>query len=107
MYKDVRHYVKTCLNCQRRRPLGHAAYRPPVQAPVFKLWDTISIDFAGLLPRTSRRNRYILIAVEHVTRWSIARAFKDALASKATTFLQQNVIETYEVPKMIHSDSKS
>ena len=107
MYKDVRQYVKTCLNCQRRRPLKQTIYRPPAQAPVSGLWNTISIDFAGPLPKTIRQNRYILIAIEHVTNWPIARAFKDALASTVTTFLQQNVIDAYEVPKTILSDNRS
>ena len=93
------------MSCQKRRPLGRVICRPPAQAPISGLWDTISIDFAGPLPRTSRQNRYILIAIEHVTRWPIARAFKDALASTGTTFLQQNVIEACEVPKIILSDN--
>ena len=79
----------------------------PLCAPISGLWDTVSIDFAGHLPRTPRGNRYILVPVEHFTRWPISRAYPNALASIVTTFLEDNIFEPYAIPKMILSDSGS
>ena len=105
LYQSVRDYVSRCLSCRRRRPLGPDRPPAPLCAPISGLWHTISIDFAGPLPRTPRQNRFILVAVEHVTRWPVARAFPNALSSVVTTFLEENIIQPYEIPRMILSDN--
>ena len=105
LYREVRNYVRACHNCQRRQPFGSEVVRNPPSAPISGLWDTVSIDFAGPLPVTAKGNRYLLIAVEHLTGWPIARALPSAISTGVTSFVEEKICNTYATPKVIVSDN--
>ena len=66
MYKDIKEYVATCDNCQR---FGRPTRTEPLHPiPVGQPFERIGIDIVGPLPRTSRGNRYIVVAVDYLTK---------------------------------------
>ena len=107
MYREVRNYVRACDRCQRRQPFGSELIRNPATAPVSGLWDAISIDFAGPLPRTPDGNRYLIVAVEHLSGWPVAKALPTALSRDVSAFVQNRIIDTYTTPRVILSDNGS
>ena len=61
-------YVKTCDRCQRvgNLPKANAMPMAPILAvDIFDVWD---IDFQGPYP-SSFGNKYILVAVDYVSKW--------------------------------------
>ena len=53
------------------------------QIELFHIW---LIDFTGPLPLTSTGKKYLIVAVEHMTRWPVARASPSADSGVAVTF---------------------
>ena len=68
-------------------------------------FDTFSIDFAGPLPMSKEGNRYMLIAVGHLTKWPIAVATKTATTAEVIRFVNEEIIYSFGPPKTIISDN--
>ena len=102
MYNDIRNYIETCDNCQRREPITRKEELLPlkVRAP----FDKIGIDIKGPLPLTTKRNRYIVVAMDYFTKWPKAQAIPDAKAETVAKFVFESIICRHGVPKEILSD---
>jgi hypothetical protein len=102
MYNDIRSYIETCDNCQRRGPTTRKEELLPLK--VGAPFDKIGIDIKGPLPLTTKRNRYIVVAMDYFTKWPEAQAIPDAKAETVAKFVFESIICRHGVPKEILSD---
>jgi hypothetical protein len=68
---------------------------------VCELFYRVALDIAGPLLETKSGNKYILVAVDHYSKWCEAKAVADHGAKTATKFLEDDVICRYGVPKFV------
>lgn len=103
MRSDVIKFVKECSQCQKSPPRGSIQWPlnplPPVE--IFHRW---GLDVIGRLPRTNRGNRYILVAVDYATKWTIARAVPDSTVEAFACFLHSEILLKFGAPVEIGSD---
>jgi hypothetical protein len=59
------------------------------------------MDTAGPLPETKSGNKYILVAIDHYSKWCEAKAIADHGVKTAARFLEDDVICRYGVPKFV------
>ena len=64
----------------------------------------IGIDIVGLLTITKKENRYIVIAMDYFTKWSIAKAIKEATAKTISKFIYEKIICEHGYPQVLQSD---
>jgi len=64
------------------------------------------MDTAGPLPETKSGNKYILVAIDHYSKWCEAKAVADHGAKTAARFLEDDVICRYGVPKFVLTDNE-
>ena len=57
-----------------------------------RLFDRWEVDVVGLLPITPKGNRYIIVAVEYLSKWQEAKAVTKANTLSISNFLYQNII---------------
>jgi hypothetical protein len=69
--------------------------------PVCDLFYRVALDIAGPLPKTKLGNRYILVAINHYSKWCEAKVVADHGAKTTTKFLEDDVIFRYEVPQFV------
>src|SRR6266542_260491 len=102
MFEDIRNYVKTCDECQRRGGLqkNNIIHPIPAKAP----FQRIGIDIVGPLTITRRGNRYIVTAMDYFTKWPIAKALKEATAKAVSKFIYQKIICEHGCPEVLQSD---
>ncbi|EXX63870.1 gag-pol fusion protein [Rhizophagus irregularis DAOM 197198w] len=105
MYEDVRRYVRTCDECQRRGKNWRVEPLHPIK--VGMPFDRIGIDIVGPLPITKKGNKYIVVATEYLTKWPEARALPDAKASSVVSFFYEDIICHHGCPKEILTDHGS
>jgi hypothetical protein len=69
--------------------------------PVCDLFHRVALDTAGPLPETKLGNKYILVAIDHYSKWCEAKAVVDHGAKTAAKFLEDEIICRYGVPKFV------
>jgi len=103
MDKYVNHYVRTCIQCQQ---LKYPTKSEPLQSitPIgtMKKW---GIDMVGPLQPTKNGNKYIVVAVDYLTKWPEAKAVKDKSAEAIASFIADNIICRHGVPNELTSDN--
>ena len=101
-YEDIKKYVESCDACQRRgRPRkNNELYPIPVNSPFYQ----IGIDIVGPLPRTQRGKKYIVTAMDYLTKWPEARALTEATAEKVADFIYEQIICQHGCPQIILTD---
>ena len=62
--KDIEHYVRTCLVCQQR-------YNNALMVPILPSCsgELLTTDLMGPSPRSEGGNLYILVIIDHFTKW--------------------------------------
>nr|GEW27537.1 reverse transcriptase domain-containing protein [Tanacetum cinerariifolium] len=73
IYKDAHNLAKLCDICQRQGKISQKDEMPQNIIQVCEISDVWGIDFMGPFP-SSRRNRYILVAVDYLSNWVEAKA---------------------------------
>jgi hypothetical protein len=102
MYDDIKAYVQSCDSCQRRGKYRRNEPLHPI--PVYEPFYQIGIDIVGPLPRTSQGNRYIVVAIDYLTKWPEAKALREATAEKVSEFIYDQIICQHGCPARILSD---
>ncbi|GJW29811.1 reverse transcriptase domain-containing protein [Tanacetum coccineum] len=69
VFKDVNEYVNDGDACQNCGNISSKNEMPQNNIQVCKVFDVWGLDFMGPFPQ-SRGNKYILVAVDYVSKWS-------------------------------------
>ena len=105
LFADAEAHTKNCDACQRyaRNDLHmDLPLHPSLPLVPLEKW---GIDYVGpITPTSSRRNQYIIVATEYLTKWAEAKAVKSADAKQTAIFLYENVIARFGCPKVLISD---
>jgi hypothetical protein len=97
--------ARLALVVQMHSDLGHSGDEALKSIPVCDLFYKIALDTAGPLPETKSGNRYILVAIDHYSKWCKAKAVADHGAKTTARFLEDDVICRYGVPKFVLTDN--
>ena len=104
MYRFVRQYVRACTACQRRkvhqRPTGELQPLPCPARP----FDRVGIDLYGPLPCSSSGNRWIIVGVDHLTRYAETAALPAATSREVAFFILRNFVLRHGAPRELLSD---
>jgi hypothetical protein len=73
---------------------------------VCELFYRITMDIAGQLPETRSRNKYILVAINHYSKWCKAKTTIDHGAKITTKFLKDDIICRYGIPKFVLTNNE-
>jgi len=103
MFEDVKMHVQNCGDCAQHARPNHREESHPLL--VTKLFDRWQMDLIGPLPVTARRNRYICVAVECLTRWAEAAPLRAATAEEVEKFVKKNIIPRFGCPRHLQTDN--
>ncbi|GKE05412.1 reverse transcriptase domain-containing protein, partial [Tanacetum coccineum] len=73
IYRDSHDMVKSCDSCQRQGKILQKDEMPQNAIQVCEIFDVWGIDFMGPF-LSSRGNKYILVAVDYLSKWVEAKA---------------------------------
>ncbi|GJX85738.1 reverse transcriptase domain-containing protein [Tanacetum coccineum] len=81
LYKDALRMIKSCDACQRQGKISQRDEMPQNAIQVCEIFDVWGIDFMGPFP-SSRGNKYILVAVDYLSKWVEAKALGKQISKK-------------------------
>ncbi|GJU86397.1 putative nucleotidyltransferase, ribonuclease H [Tanacetum coccineum] len=102
IFRDARKLVQVCDACQRARNISSRDEAPQNYIQVCEIIDVWGIDLMGPFP-SSNRNKYILVAIDYVSKWVEAQAFPISDARNVVNFLRR-LFARFEIPKALISD---
>ncbi|GJW41879.1 reverse transcriptase domain-containing protein [Tanacetum coccineum] len=102
IYHDAHDMVKHCDACQRQGKISQRDEMPQNSIQICEIFDVWGIDFMGPFP-SSRGNKYILVAVDYVSKWVEAKALPTNDARVVVKFLKQ-LFSRFGTPRAIISD---
>ncbi|GJW43930.1 reverse transcriptase domain-containing protein [Tanacetum coccineum] len=102
IYKDAHDLVTRCDTCQRQGKISQRDEMPQNSIQVCKIFDVWGIDFMGPFP-SSRGNKYILVAVDYLSKWVEAKALPTNDARVVCKFLK-SLFARFGAPRAIISD---
>nr|GEV42612.1 reverse transcriptase domain-containing protein [Tanacetum cinerariifolium] len=73
IYRDAYEMIKTCDICQRQGNISQRDEMPQNIIQVCKIFNIWGIDFMGPFP-SSKGNKYILVAVDYLSKWVEAKS---------------------------------
>ncbi|GJT58189.1 reverse transcriptase domain-containing protein [Tanacetum coccineum] len=102
IYKDAYELVKNCDSCQHQGKISQRDEMPQNSIQVCEIFDVWGIDFMGPFP-SSRGNKYILVAVNYLSKWVEAKALPTNDARVVCKFLK-SLFARFGAPRAIISD---
>ena len=106
MHEHVKQFIRVCDRCQRVK----AAPKIPTIARMLNreaLWATVACDFFGPLHTTRKQNVYVLVGIDHFSRWPELLATRKANAAVVADFIHARIIAQHGTPKELLTDHGS
>ena len=104
MTTEVRQVVRTCEVCQAAKSGGTHPAGSRQRLFAGRPWQKVAVDLVGPMPETSRGNKWILVLMDHFTRWQDAIPLTDATAPVVASTLDERVFCYMGLPEQLHTD---
>ena len=105
MVANAAEYVRKCEQCQKHNPLIHQpeGRLNPVNSPwLFARW---GLDILSPFPRATSNRRFVLVAVDYVTKWVEAEALENIRDVDVKNFVWKNIVTRFRVLDSLISDN--
>nr|GEV56474.1 reverse transcriptase domain-containing protein [Tanacetum cinerariifolium] len=102
IYHDAYDMIKTCDKFQRQGKISQKDEMLQNAIQVYEIFDVWGIDFMGPFP-SSKGNKYILVAVDYLSKWVEAKTLPTNDARVVVMFLK-SLFSQFGIPRAIISD---
>lgn len=102
--RDIEDFVKTCPTCLKAgEELVNTKNRPIESEYPNEIWE---IDLIGRIPihLNQKDNRYIVVAIDHYTKWTEARIIQKKTSEEIVRVIQDLIIDKHGTPTKVISD---
>jgi hypothetical protein len=103
-YNDVRDWCNTCPSCATRKTPAPQARAPLHNIKSGSPMQLLAVDIIGPFPQSHNNNKYILVAMDHFTKWAEAYPIPNQEAPTVANRLINNFFFRFSPPEIIHSD---
>nr|GEV69774.1 DNA-directed DNA polymerase [Tanacetum cinerariifolium] len=105
IYRDAHIMIKSCDTCQKQGKILQRDEMPQNVIQVCEIFDVWGIDFMGPFPSSSG-NKYILVAVDYLSKWVEAKALPINDARIVVKFLK-SLFARFRTSRVIISDRRT
>ncbi len=105
--RDLSVFCKTCRVCGSFKGTRQIHRAPLVQLVTGYPNELVAMDIIGPLNVTSQGNRYILVLVDHFTKWCEASPLRQADAQSVADCILREWVCKWGAPEQLHSDRGS
>ena len=91
MASDIADAIASYAKCQKRKG-GPRPNIPLLSLLKPGMWHTIGIDFYGPLLMTRTKKQFILVAIDHFSKWVVLEALAHATAEEVVRFIYDRLV---------------
>ncbi|KAI5151822.1 hypothetical protein ENBRE01_2411 [Enteropsectra breve] len=103
MHKEVEEYIKQCETCQKAGgTLLSTKHTPLTTNNPNELWE---VDLLGRIEDKDKKNYFILVCIDHFTKWIYVRLLANKTTEKVKEALEDIINENKRAPQRIYSDN--
>lgn len=102
MAQDISEWIASCEHCVRRKSSKIQGKLQPLDS--IAPFETIGIDIMGPFEPTKNGNRFIVVIIDHFTKWVEAFAIESQTTLTIATKLVEEVICRHGAPRRILTD---
>ncbi|XP_038062608.1 uncharacterized protein LOC119733100 [Patiria miniata] len=105
--KDVRNFVRACKTCREMKPVFR---KPPglmLSSHSQQPWEVLGVDLMGPFPRSYGGHEYLLVAVDHFSKWTEVFPMRKATGKAVASLMVRQLFCRYGAPKKLLSDNGS
>ncbi|CAM8988458.1 unnamed protein product [Rhodiola kirilowii] len=106
LFGDAYEFAKACDQCQRTGNISKRHEMPQQSILPVEIFDVWGIDYMGPFP-SSFGNRFILVAVDYVSKWVEAVASPTCDAKVVSKLFKKIIFPRFGVPRTVISDGGS
>ncbi|CAA7028523.1 unnamed protein product [Microthlaspi erraticum] len=106
MFKDAHDFISKCDACQRQGNISKRNEMPQNFIQEVEVFDVWGIDFMGPFP-SSYGNKYILVAVDYVSKWVEAIASPTNDSKVVIKLFKSIIFPRFGIPRVVISDGGS
>jgi hypothetical protein len=105
MFLSVKQCVSSCMYCPlHKHAVGQTVGRlQPIPPPAHSL-KMLGIDHLGPLETTNSGNKYVIVAIDYLTKCVEVAAVPDTSTCHVIPFIQDNIIHRHSNPKRLVTD---
>ena len=105
MRVDIDEHIDKCVKCAQHKgsvskPAPILEYPPPARP-----WDVVAIDLLQLSVRSRQGSKYVLVMVDHFSRYVVLAPIQDKSAKSVAHALVTNLFCPYSTPRVLLSDN--
>lgn len=104
MENDIYRWVRACDDCSRRKDKSGQGRSPLTKELHGRRWSKISMDVLGPFPISARGNKFVLVVIDHFTKWTEAYTLPDHTAQTCAYALATNWFAMHGSPFKIQTD---
>ena len=104
MIKHIQGHVHSCSLCQREKMQADKYQLQTTEIPG-RAFAKVSVDLIVELPTSHYHNNNILVMVDHLTGWPIAKAKPDMEATAVANAIFEKLILEHGAPEVLLSDN--
>ncbi|XP_055962316.1 uncharacterized protein LOC130015692 [Mercurialis annua] len=105
MVMQAEEIVKKCENCQRHQNIRHASTIE--QCPITSSWPfaTWGIDILGPFTATTGQKKFLIVAVDHFTKWIEVEAVSTITEARIRDFFWRQIVCRFGIPRALITDN--
>lgn len=105
MTLSIEEYIASCSLCQRNKNPKGPKYGLLQPIPVSDIFERIHLDIVGPTKESYSENRYIITAIDCLSRFGFARARPEVKTEDIIRFLQEEIFAVHGPPAQITTDN--
>ncbi|KAL0355818.1 UNVERIFIED_CONTAM: hypothetical protein Sradi_4028700 [Sesamum radiatum] len=105
LVKDATEFARKCESCQRFGSLIHTPATPMEPIRIACPFDQWGIDIVGPFPQAIAQKKFILVAVEYISKWVEVEALAKITKKEMINFIWKNIICRFGIPRVLISNN--
>lgn len=107
MRQDCENFTRCCEPYQKYGSVSHrpsVSFNPMTTLCPFYMW---GIDLVGLLPKSSKQCKFIIVAVDYFTKWVESKPLAMIREIEAVNFFMEQIVFRFGVPRVVSTNNGS